>query len=197
MMKRSLHELSQEELSKLFPILISKHDPVWGERYQAEKELLLKTIGSDKVVRINHYGSTYVPGLLAKPTIDILLEVIEKTDSDLLIKEIKGVGYHFSPQPKNPPPHMMFMKGYSDRGFVGQAFHLHIRYPGDWDELYFRDYLVNNPDTACQYGQLKLALKQRFEYDRDGYTKAKTDFIAIVTKKARKETPQLYALDHH
>ncbi len=89
-------------------------------------------------------------------------------------------------KPDNPAPHMMFIKGYTPRGFKGQAFHVHIRYPNDWDEVIFRDYLVTHPEVALVYGKLKIKLKNQFEPDRDAYTNGKTDFVKNVCKFARK-----------
>ena len=74
---------------------------------------------------------------------------------------------------------------YTSQGFKGQVFHVHVRYSGDWDELYLRDYLLAHPEIADEYGQLKLELMKKYEHDRDGYTYAKTDFIKRITKLAR------------
>lgn len=82
---------------------------------------------------------------------------------------------------------MMFMKGYTPEGFKGQAFHLHVRYSGDWDELYFRDYLLSHPDTTQAYGELKVKLQKEHEHDRDGYTDAKTGFIREITNRAKEQ----------
>ena len=81
---------------------------------------------------------------------------------------------------------MMFMKGYTSEGFQGQEYHVHVRYSGDWDELYFRDYLVLHPCFAEEYGNLKIQLKEKYQYDREGYTQGKTEFIKKITKQARK-----------
>ena len=81
---------------------------------------------------------------------------------------------------------MMFIKGYTSNGFEGQEYHVHIRYSGDWDELYFRDYLILNHDIREEYGNLKIQLKEKYQYDREGYTQGKTEFIKKITKKARK-----------
>ncbi len=186
-MSKPLHEMTNEELWRLFPITLSEHMPVWKERYEAEKALLTKTIGSQNIAGMNHYGSTSIPNLVAKPTIDILLEIAEDADLEGLKQGMISIGYLYSPQPKNPPPHMMFMKGYTPRGFEGQVFHVHVRYAGDWDELYFRDYLKNHPEAAAEYGELKKQLMERFEFDRDGYTQAKGDFIRRITALARQE----------
>ena len=179
--------MSNEELWQLFPIILSPHNPEWPGRYKTEKELLIKTIGAENIVRINHIGSTAVPGLTAKPTIDILLEIQQKTDPVRLIPTIESAGYIYCHKPDNPPPHMMFMKGYTPEGFKTQAFHLHIRYSGDWDEPYFRDYLLAHPDTAKVYGELKVKLQKLYEHDRDGYTDAKTDFIRKITNRAKEQ----------
>lgn len=186
--------MNSEELGKLFPIIISEYNPQWPRLYLIEKDIIEKAVGTLNIFRISHFGSTSVPNLHAKPTIDILLEIKETFEPGKLIHSLEGIGYIYSPQLKNPDPHMMFMKGYTTEGFKGQAYHIHVRYPGDWDELYFRDYLTTHPETAQKYARLKLRLKERFEFDRDGYTSAKTEFIKEVTEKARKALNNKYKL---
>ena len=83
---------------------------------------------------------------------------------------------------------MSFNLGYTETGFAEKVFHLHLRLEGDHDELYFRDFLIEYPETAKEYEQLKLSLWKQFEHDRDGYTEAKTAFVRSVTEKAK----QLY-----
>ena len=78
-----------------------------------------------------------------------------------------------------------FNKGYTDNGFADKVYHIHLRYLGDNDELYFRDYMNEYPQIAKQYESLKLKLWKKYEYDRDAYTNAKTDFIIKWTTKAR------------
>lgn len=184
-MNKPLDQMTNEELWALFPIILSGYDPVWPENFLKEKILLEQAAGLQNIDRINHIGSTAVPDLPAKPTIDILLEIKKDTDVKELISNMQSAGYIYSEQPDNPAPHMMFLKGYTPQGFKGQAFHVHVRYSGDWDELYFRDYLLMHPEIAAEYGKLKLELKERYEHDRDGYTNAKTDFIKRITRLAR------------
>jgi GrpB-like predicted nucleotidyltransferase (UPF0157 family) len=100
---------------------------------------------------------------------------------------LTSIDYHYIPKPENPEPNMMFVKGYTTKGFKGQAYHMHIRYKGDWDELYFRDYLKAHPDIAHEYSQLKVRLSKEYRNDREGYTNNKTDFIKRVSQIARKE----------
>jgi GrpB-like predicted nucleotidyltransferase (UPF0157 family) len=78
-------------------------------------------------------------------------------------------------------------KGYTPEGFAERVFHLHVRPTGDSDELYFRDYLRAHSDIAREYERLKLALKEKFEHNRDAYTTAKSDFIKEYTQIAREE----------
>ncbi len=185
-MNNALENMSRQELGRLFPIIIHPYNPQWPEAFRQEKIVLEAAVGTDSIVRLSHIGSTSVPGLDAKPTVDILLEIKQETDLEKLTQSVRTAGYLISAQPENPPPHLMCMKGYTLAGFSSQAFHLHIRYPDDWDELYFRDYLRSHPQTATAYAALKYRLKDQFEFDRDGYTNAKTDFIREVTATARR-----------
>jgi GrpB-like predicted nucleotidyltransferase (UPF0157 family) len=176
-----------KRLGRLYPIILSDYDPGWPEIYAAEKKHIEDALGAGNIARISHIGSTSITGMKAKPTIDILLEVRNGLEDNRIIAALTGIGYGYDPQPQNPPPHMMFMKGYGREGFEGQAYHVHVRYEGDWDELYFREYLSMHPEMAEEYADLKRRLKERYEFDREAYTKGKTEFIRITMKKARKE----------
>ena len=78
------------------------------------------------------------------------------------------------------------------RSFAKKVFHLHVRYFGNWNELYFRDYLIAHPDVAAEYGKLKLCLLKKFEHDRDGYTEAKSEFVLKYSTAAREEFKNKY-----
>jgi len=184
-MTRSLNKLSNEELGNLFPVIISEYNPDWKNQFSSEKQNIQEVIGINNIIRIEHIGSTAVPGLYSKPTIDILVEIKDNTDTDLIINKLKRIKYHYISRPENPPPHMMFAKGYSLKGFTGQAFHIHVRYSGNWDELLFRDYLIQNPKIAQDYAELKIKLSNDYINDREKYTSSKTEFITRITKTAR------------
>jgi GrpB-like predicted nucleotidyltransferase (UPF0157 family) len=186
-MNKSLGEMTDVERLQLFPVILSEYNPIWKKNYLKEKVIVNQAIGSHNIIKINHIGSTAVPGLIAKPTIDILVEIKDDTDTARLISNMQKRKYIYLEQPKNPPPHMMFIKGYTPEGFKGQSFHVHVRHHGDWDEFYFRDYLINHPEIADEYGRLKLSLKQKYEYDRNTYTDAKNDYIKRITRLARAE----------
>ena len=184
--------MSNEELWALFPIVLKEYNPDYPLWYAQEELILVELIGGNRIRRISHIGSTAVPDLLSKPTVDILLEITQDCNVDELIFTLEQNGYICTMQPESPPPHLMFMKGYTLQGFAERVFHLHVRYAGDWDELYFRDYLRLHIDVAEQYGMLKSELQQLFEHDRDGYTCAKTDFIKRHTQLAREELGEKY-----
>ena len=184
---KQINELSVEELGRLFPIILSEPDSKWGEDYSVEKINIEKALGENNIVRIEHIGSTAIPGIIAKPTIDILLEIIDTVENNYIISNLEKMAYQFIPKPGNPPPHMMFVKGYSQSGFSGQAFHVHIRYKGDWDEVHFRDYLIHHPEIAHEYAKIKIELAKKYRNNREAYTEAKTEFVKRINLLAKSE----------
>ena len=139
---KDLDQLSPDELGRLFPIRLSPYKPEWGHLFQEEKKLLENILGADHIIKLEHIGSTAVPGLVSKPTIDILLEIKDGTDLEMIISRLVSLDYHYIHRPDNPAPHMMFVRGYTKKGIRGQSIHVHVRYPGDWDEYGFRDFLI-------------------------------------------------------
>ena len=179
-----LSEMTLEELWQLFPIILSPHDPEWKNFYKSEAELLKKHFGKN-VVRLHHIGSTAVEGLLAKPTIDILLEVADNADPATIRQLANECGYMVMAEKTVPEYRLDLCKGYTPLGFADKVFHLHIRHPGDWDEPYFCEYLNHNPEKAKEYADLKMKLQMQFKHDRDAYTEAKGEFIRQCVKAAR------------
>ncbi len=187
-----LSQMTNEQLWQLFPIILKEHHASYALWYAEEEKQLTRVIGQENIKRVSLVGSTAVEGLLAKPTVDILLEITNDCDTKRLIEVLTKNGYIYAYKPDNPPPHMLLMKGYTNNGFEEKVFHLHIRYLGDWNELYFRDYLKANKNIADAYGTLKLALQQRYRYNRDEYTMAKTEFIMKYTSIAREQWKNRY-----
>jgi len=181
-------EPDEERRARIYPIVLSEYNPEWPEWFTEEKERLIRLIGDDNIVRIMHMGSTSVPGLTSKPTVDILLEIAERTDIESLITALPESEYICLRQQTSPTlDRVMFLKGYADTGFDEKVFHIHVRNPGDWDEMYFRDYLVAHPEAASEYAALKRRLLKDYEHDRDGYTAAKGEFIKEYTDRAKKD----------
>ncbi len=192
-MTKPLSALTEEELWQLFPVILRPHDPRYADWYEEERQQILNAVGRACIRRISHIGSTAVPGLLAKPTVDILLEITPGS-AEPVTDGLCNLDYIVDAQPEKPPPHLVFYKGYTPKGFAEKVFHVHVRYLGDWDELYFRDWLLASPETLQAYAELKRRLAEPFRHDRDGYTEAKGDFIREAVRQARERFPGRYAL---
>lgn len=191
-MGKALSEMSLEELWQLFPIILKEHNPEYMEWYRIEKDQLQETLKDMNVVRINHIGSSVVPELIAKPTVDILLEVDKNCEIEELQRKIQNAGWSLMSSRYGNDLNLSFNKGYTENGFAEKVYHLHVRYFGDWGELYFRDYLLNHKEVAKEYGKLKMSLFKQYEHDRDGYTEAKTQFVKQYTDYARVEFQNKY-----
>lgn len=190
-MKEDWSSISERKLAELFPIVLTEHDDKWAQAYTAEKANL-QTVFGETITRISHIGSTAVPGLLAKPTIDILLEIADGTDLEPITDVLLHKGYVIN---EGMDDIITYIKGYTPRGFEGQTAHIHVRHSGDWGELYFRDLLLAHPDIAAQYAELKQRLQHPYRNDRDGYTQAKGAFVQRYTEQARAEFPSRYSME--
>jgi len=178
-----------EELWELFPIVLKEHSTQYKDWYTVEEKSILSSIKD--IIRINHIGSSAVEGLVSKPTVDILLEIDGGCDVAKLTERLAEIGWGLMRREDNPIK-LTFNKGYTPDGFAPKVYHLHVRYAGDWDELYFRDYLIAYPNVAAEYGKLKLHLMTEYEHDRDTYTLAKTDFVLKYSQAAKHEFKNRY-----
>ena len=146
------------------------------------EKALKKALRAFAVARISHVGSTAIPGILAKNIVDIMAELAPGEDMERAAEAIEGLGF----VRKYTEPGRIFLRlGYTEEGFAKEGFHLHLRYRGDCDELYFRDYLSENPAIASEYEALKQRLWRQYEHDRDAYTEGKTAFIRKQTEAAK------------
>ena len=151
-MKKKVSELSVDEFKKTFPIILKEHNANYKCWYESERQNILNVVKSEDIVRINHIGSTAVEGLIAKPTIDILLEIDGCCNVSKLVDDLKGLEYGAEIFSRTDNPMRLLLgKGYSLEGYAEKVYHLHIRYVGNWDELYFRDFLIANSDVAAKY----------------------------------------------
>ncbi len=182
-----LAQMPLEELWQLFPIELVPHQPCWNAWFRQERERLLSCMPQGAAVRISHIGSTAVEGIWAKPIIDILLEA-DPAELPRIEDALVAAGYLVMAEDVQ---RTSLNRGYTPRGFAERVFHLHLRAWGDSDEICFRDYLIAHPDVARAYEQLKLGLWKRYEFDRDGYTEAKTAFVTAHTRKAKEERAAL------
>jgi len=183
---KELKDMSLEELWELFPIILEEYNPEYEIWYKEECAAISNSLKNHDIFRINHIGSTSVEGMVSKPTVDILLEFPKGYDKGSIVRTLQKEGWMVMAEDDRKQTVDM-NKGYTSEGFAEKVYHLHIRSIGDHGELYFRDHLRKHLDTAREYEQLKLTLKDRFEHDRDAYTMAKTEFVERYTAEARIE----------
>lgn len=181
-MGKKLSEMSLEELWQLFPIFLTEPNPLWRDWFDEEKRFL-QTVLPDSV-QIRHVGSTAINGIWAKPIIDILAEMPRGLNMSDVCAMAVNSGYICM---QSSETRCQLCKGYTEQGFAERVFHLHLRYIGDCDEVYFRDYINAHPEDAKEYEKLKMSLCKIYRHDRDAYTYAKTDFVREMTEKAKAE----------
>lgn len=178
--------MNKEELGKLYPITVVPYDTNWVSIFENEKETIVKILGSEIALSVEHIGSTAVPNLSAKPTIDILVEIPKEAGiKDLIISKMTQNNYLHMKEQIN---HLVFAKGYSPTGLEKISFHVHMGTKEQdflWDRIYFRDFLRLNPSVANEYEQLKLMLAETYKHDREAYTESKNEFISKITNLAK------------
>ena len=188
-MGKELSEMTLEELWELFPIFLVEHDERWKDSFNEIEKMLAGLLSDQPVVRISHIGSTAVQGIWAKNIVDVMIEIPQCVDMKDMAQILEQNGFIIMSSEAN---RISLNKGYTENGFADKVYHIHLRYDGDNDELYFRDYLNEHPDVAKEYETLKLWLWKQYEHNRDAYTDAKTDFISKWTAEARKEYGDRY-----
>lgn len=186
---KPLSVMSFEELWNLFPIVLEKPNKIWLEWYRDEEKLLQSKLPMKKIKRISHIGSTSVQTIWAKPIVDILVEVCDNIEINEIATYMINCGYILM---SDSDGRMTFNKGYTREGFADRVFHLHLRKSHDNDEMYFRDYLIDNPQIAHEYENLKLGLLKIYEHNRDKYTNAKTNFVRKYTCESKKNYKERY-----
>ena len=164
---------------------IVAYDPAWPGKFAAEVEYLEATLPSGLIRRYEHFGSTAVPGLAAKPVIDLLIEVCDLVDVAVkIVPVLVANGYDYFWRTDVEPPYAWFIK----RDCSGnRTHHLHMVEATSilWERLPFRDYLRGNREEAERYAALKRRLAGEHPKDRIAYTQGKTDYIASVMQRAR------------
>lgn len=180
-MKKSLYDLTKYDWNTLFPIELVDYDPEWKTIFQQEKERILKKIGDD-ILRIEHFGSTSIPNIKAKPYVDLIIEVPQELLFDkALIRSFEELDYTFFEVPEREEfkAYMSFGKGYTFDGTKEQIFHIHMCDKDNlmWKQVAFRDYLIAHPERAKAYETLKVDLASKYKNDRGNYVLSKTEFI--------------------
>jgi len=167
------------------PVEIVAYDSSWPLLFAQERRALLRTIASWLAGPIEHIGSTAIPGLAAKPVVDIMAAVSSLEASRPAIEAAAEIGYCYFPYRAESEhwfckPSPMF-----------RTHHLHLMPIGSrqWlDAIAFRDYLRTHPTIAAEYETLKRQLARDFHFDREGYTEAKDPFINRIINLAREQS---------
>jgi GrpB-like predicted nucleotidyltransferase (UPF0157 family) len=169
-------------------VQVVAYDPTWPERFAREAAVLRSASGLIGAP-IEHIGSTAVPGLAAKPTIDIAVGLGQLDDADPLLAPLSGLGYEYQPQAERVVPSRRFLrKGPAS----APTYHLHLvecESP-EWERwITFRDYLRAHPDATHAYEQLKWRLAAE-NPDSEAYTAGKGPFIEAVLTTAQGSVPR-------
>lgn len=162
-------------------VRVVEHDPRWVEMFEQEAERLRAVFG-DLLLAIHHIGSTSVPGLAAKPIIDMLPVVRDIAAVDALNDQMAALGYEAMGE-LGLPGRRYFRKGGDDRTHQLHAYQLDSRQSID-RHLAFRDYLRAHPAVAQAYGELKTGLAAQFPEDIYGYMDGKDQFVKQVERQA-------------
>lgn len=185
-------ETLEEKVARVIreTVEIVPYDTRWPEIFEKERRHLLSCLPSELVKRIEHFGSTAIPGITAKPIVDILVEVSSLKETRKIIApilEAQGYDYFWRPSwgEATPPFYAWFIKR---DGNGNRTHHIHMVEKDfeHWERLLFRDYLIEHPEVASQYSELKENLSRRHRNDRVAYTEAKTNFIKTVTENAKR-----------
>ncbi|MBS7638226.1 GrpB family protein [Candidatus Bathyarchaeota archaeon] len=167
-------------------VVLVDYDPLWPLLYEEERAQILDAVG-EIVLAVEHIGSTAIPGMVAKPIIDLMAGVKGLREAEMCITPLRGLGYlDVTPLPGGPEIYEWYYC--LGKGVHSVGYHLHlVRYGGrHWeDHIIFREYLRSHPEVAEDYGRLKRRLATLYGLDRRSYTEGKTCFIEEVISKAR------------
>ena len=165
------------------PVKIVPHDPTWPHEFDHEKTRLI-TLFPTAFLAIEHIGSTAIPGLAAKPIIDVMAGVRQITDADTLLPALCENGYTTSAEFNATLPDSRWLMRHRN-GHRTHHLHLIIFNSPDWlRRLAFRDLLSSDPTIAHQYETLKHRLAASHPSDREAYGDAKTTFIEQALTQA-------------
>ena len=182
-------------MNKPDAIVIADYDPAWPARFEEERAAIVAALGeaTGGGVTIEHVGSTAVPGLAAKPIIDIMVGVGDPAAAERCVRPLEGIGYVYRGE-AGVPGRLFFRKGNP------RTHHVHVaQFGGEiWRRtLLFRDFLRAHPEAARQYGQAKRELARRFRASPEAYGPAKEPVVESILARARVwERPHPRPLSH-
>lgn len=166
-------------------MLVVPYNDLWDKMYEKEK-ILLSSIFGNLIIEIQHFGSTAVKGLCAKPIIDIMIVVDDILQIDVFDSILKQYGYNARGE-NGIVGRRYFVKSNPDNIDV-HTHHLHIYQKGNLhisDELMFRDYLRINNEALKEYERVKKEASIKFRYSPSEYVEAKTHCVTHIMDKAK------------
>jgi GrpB-like predicted nucleotidyltransferase (UPF0157 family) len=164
-------------------VVVEPYDPEWPRLFEEERQRIVAAIGHI-VAGVHHVGSTSIPGMAAKPVIDIAVLLHDFDDGERCIEPLEKIGYEHRGLSQDIPGDRFFRRG------DPRSYHLHmyaVDSPIRADHFNFRDYLIAHSEVAMEYADLKLALAERYPKDRPSYIEAKAPFVKGVLENAAKE----------
>ncbi len=174
-------------------VTVVPYDPRWPRIFERERDRLAEALGP-AVVEIEHFGSTAVPGLAAKPVIDVMVWIDALTRGQALVDPVVALGYEYVPAFEDELPFRRYFRRHPDDelapGVEHAGYHVHMlehRHPWGGKDIAFRDHLRTNPKDARAYGTLKLELARRFPSDRNAYIEAKSPFIRALLERIERQ----------
>lgn len=162
-------------------INVIDYNPLWTKKFE-EESLLIKDIISDNCIAIYHIGSTSVPGLAAKPIIDIMVVVKSLEKVDDVAEDFLKIGYEYLGE------FGIVGRRYLRKGGDERTHHIHIFQANDWNNigrhLAFRDFMRTHEKERDEYAKIKIDLAHKFPYDIDGYCDGKENFVREMEELA-------------
>lgn len=167
-------------------VILREYNPEWKELFKEEKHQLEEILGS-KIIIIEHIGSTAIPGIKAKPILDIMLAIEYLDNWQQIQKPLTQLGYEFRKDFRKEQQHILFVKGSEEsRTHYLKITELNSKF---WiDNVLFRDFLTQNTKYRDQYQKLKERLSKQYQDNRELYTRDKEEFILKVLRQARSES---------
>ncbi len=175
--------------------VVEPYDPNWPVLFEQERRRIMAAVGHI-VAGVHHVGSTSIPGMPAKPVLDIAVLLHKIEDGERCISPMEKIGYVHKGLEDDIPGDRFFLKGHppQESCSVVQEIRTHILHMYTLDSpivqshFAFRNYLIAHPEAADEYAQIKLALADKHPDDRASYSAGKRSFITGVLAKAARES---------
>lgn len=167
-------------------VKLAPYDPEWAKLFDIEKNDIKSAFG-EKALGIEHIGSTAIPGMDAKPILDLMVAVEQIGDYSAFTTKLEMLGYGFRRDNRSSQEHVLYVKGPEDK----RTHYLKLTTVDSsfWREhILFRDYLIRHPESAEEYSKLKHELLEKYGGERTNYTEDKADFIKSIIRLAEQES---------